>query len=191
MNREILNMENFRIVVDNFPAWSVHENKRHRLLNSNPIQMNLEIRRLREDERIPYDLLLLADETIEAIDRYILQSEIYILERDHKAAAVYVLHTLDADCVEIKNIAVDEKLQGQGIGRSLLEDATRRATIGGYKTIIIGTGDGSIRQLGLYQKEGFEIFDIRKGFFIDNYPAPIYENGIQLRDMIMLRKQLR
>lgn len=155
------------------------------------MQGTLEIRRLRADEQIPYNLLLLADETVEAIDRYISQSEIYILERDKHPVAVYALQALDGECIEIKNIAVAEKLQGQGIGRSLLRDATFRATRGGYQSLIIGTGDVLTRQLILYQKEGFEIFDVRRDFFIDNYPAPIYENGIQLRDMVMLKKSLR
>ena len=42
------------------------------------------VRKLRTDEKIPYDLLLLADETIEAIDKCIEDSEIYILEKQQK-----------------------------------------------------------------------------------------------------------
>ena len=84
---------------------------------------------------------------------------------------------------------MDIKCQGQGIGKLLLRDATVKAK--GFKKIIIGTGDAAIKQLYLYQKEGFEIFDIKKRFFLDNYPGPIYENGIQLKHMIMLKKELK
>mgnify|MGYP000877815589 FL=1 len=148
------------------------------------------IRQLRKNEEIPYKLLLLADETIEAINRYINDSEIYIFENDNETIAVYVLQKISDDTIEIKNIAVDTKHQGRGIGKLLLRDASLRAKAKGFKTIIIGTGDIATKQLHLYQKEGFEIFDIKKGFYLDNYPNPIYENGVQLKDMVMLKKEL-
>ena len=148
------------------------------------------IRQLNKDEEIPYDLLLIADETIEAIDKYIKDSEIYVLEKENKIIAVYALQIINKTKIEIKNIAVDEKHQGQGIGKFLLQDAANKAIGKGFKTIIIGTGDASTKQLNLYQKEGFEIYDTKKNFFIDNYPEPIYENGMQLKHMIMLKREL-
>ena len=149
------------------------------------------IRQLRKGEKIPYDLLLLADETLEAIDKYIFGSGIYVLEQENRIIAEYVLQQINRNEVEIKNIAVITDCQGQGIGKFLLRDAACKAKGKGFKTIIIGTGDASIKQLYLYKKEGFEEFDIKKSFFIDNYPEPIYENGIQLKHMIMLKKELK
>ena len=93
------------------------------------------IRQLHSNERIPYDLLLLGDETMEAINKYINVSEIYILEQDDKTIAIYVLQITDNDTIEIKNIAVDIKHQGQGIGKLLLRDATDRAKAKGFKRI--------------------------------------------------------
>ena len=148
------------------------------------------IRQLKKNEEIPYNLLLLADETIEAINRYINDSEIFIFEKDNETIAIYVLQKISDDTIEIKNIAVDTKHQGRGIGKLLLRDAISRAKAKGFKTIIIGTGDIATKQLHLYQKEGFEIFGLKKGFYTDNYPNPIYENGVQLKDMVMLKKEL-
>jgi aminoglycoside 6'-N-acetyltransferase I len=148
------------------------------------------IRLLEKDKKVPYDLLLLADETIEAINKYIHQSDIYILDRDDVTIAVLVLQTICSETVEIKNIAVDTAFQGQGIGQVLLKDAINLAKRKGFKKIIIGTGDAGIKQLYLYQKVGFEIYDIKHRFFIDNYAEPIFENGIQLKHMIMLKKDL-
>jgi len=149
------------------------------------------IRQLSKDEKIPYDLLLFADETVEAIDKYIFDSDIYVLEQENKIIAVYVLQSINRNEIEIKNIAVVTDYQGQGVGKLLLKDAIYKAKEKGFKTIIIGTGDASIKQLYLYQKEGFEVFDIKKNFFLDNYLEPIYENGIQLKHMIMLKKELK
>lgn len=142
-----------------------------------------------EDEEIPYDLLLLADETKEAINKYIKDSEIFILKNAKKIIAIYVLQKVSKDTIEIKNIAVDRNYQGQGLGKFLLRDAIHKAKEKEFKTIIIGTGNAS-KQLYLYQKEGFEVFDIKKDFFLENYPEPIYENGILLKHMIMLKVEL-
>lgn len=148
------------------------------------------VRLLKNEKKIPYNLLLLADETVEAINKYIHQSEIYVHERDKVIIAVFALQTIDSDTVEIKNIAVDTVFQGKGIGQELLKDAINIATEKGFKKIIIGTGDAGIKQLYLYQKVGFEIYDIKHRFFLDNYPVPIFENGIQLKHMVMLKKEL-
>jgi N-acetylglutamate synthase-like GNAT family acetyltransferase len=75
------------------------------------------IRQLRKDEKIPYGLLLLADESLEAIEKYILSSDIYVLEQENKIIAVYVLQSMNKNEIEIKNIAVAKDCQGQGIGK--------------------------------------------------------------------------
>jgi len=149
---------------------------------------NTATRKLTKEEAIPYDLLLLADETIEAIDRYAKEGEIYVLEVNGQLIAAYILQVVEPEKIEIKNIAVDTHYQGQGIGTFLLRDATSRARAQGYRTILIGTANGAIKQLYLYQREGFEITAIRKNFFVDNYPNPIFENGILCKHMIVLEK---
>ena len=149
------------------------------------------IRRIAKGEAIPYNLLLLADEYIEALNKYIFDCEIYVFEQENKIIAEYALKTIDADEVEIKNIAVAPEFQGQGIGKRLLRDAVVRARRRGFKAIIVGTGDVSTKQLHLYRKEGFRKIGVKKNFFLENYPKPIFENGKELRDMVMLRKNLR
>ncbi|QHT71221.1 GNAT family N-acetyltransferase [Rhodocytophaga rosea] len=147
-------------------------------------------RKLTKQDALPYDLLLLADETIEIIDRYAKDGQTYVLEANSQIIAAYVLQVIDLQRIEIKNIAVDSNYQGQGIGKFMLRDATLKAKEQGYKTILIGTANGAIKQLYLYQKEGFEITSIKKNFFVNNYPAPIFENGILCKHMIMLEKQI-
>jgi ribosomal protein S18 acetylase RimI-like enzyme len=111
-------------------------------------------------------------------------------EHDSDLIAVYAVQSVDQESLEIKNIAVAVKYQRQGIGSTLLIDAAQRAKKKGYRRLIIGTGDASAGQLKLYQQAGFEKFDIRKDFFVRNYPEPIYENGVQLKDMILLKLEL-
>lgn len=153
--------------------------------------MNSKIRQIGKHEKIPYDLLLLADETVEAINKYIFDSEIYVTEVENRIVALYALQVLSKDEVEIKNITVAKGYQSHGIGKLLLKDATERARARGFRTIIIGTGDVSGMPLCFYQKEGFERYAVKKDFFILNYPQPIHEQGVQLKDMVMLKKDLK
>lgn len=150
---------------------------------------NIRIRKLSSREPIPYDLLLLADETLDAINKYIHESLIYIIESERTLVGVYALYSTGNESVEIKNIAVAEEFQNQGFGTLMLQDAERRAKELGFREIIIGTPDIAARQINLYQKVGFQKYMIKKNFFVDNYTKPIYENGKQLKDMVMLKKR--
>jgi aminoglycoside 6'-N-acetyltransferase I len=139
-----------------------------------------QIRQLGRDEELPWDLLLLADPTEEAIKRYLSNSDIYVLEQNNNIIGEYVLQAISSDEVELKNIAVAANCQSRGFGSLLLRDAAIRAKEKGFKAVIVGTGDVSWI-LRFYQKAGFELFGVRENFFVDNYPEPIYEGEFNLR----------
>jgi len=139
---------------------------------------------------VPYNLLLLADPSKELIDQYITTGQLYLAKYNTEIIGCYVLFPWDSDTTEIKNIAINEKFQNQGIGSLLLKDAILRAKNGFYKKLVIGTGNSSTGQLYLYQKSGFRISEIRKNFFKENYSEPIWENGIECTDMILLTMDL-
>ncbi|WP_200817076.1 GNAT family N-acetyltransferase [Chitinophaga eiseniae] len=151
---------------------------------------NMIIQLLEGQDALPYDLLLLADPSREMIDTYISDSRVYLARIGEVRVGVYVLTPLDGKKAEVKNIAVHENWQGRGLGKQLLTDAAIKARELGFETLVIGTGNSSVAQLYLYQRSGFEITAIRKDFFVQHYPEPIYENGIPCKHMIMLEKQL-
>lgn len=139
---------------------------------------------------IPYDLLLLADPSIDAINKYFSRGYCYIAMHNDNIIATYVLYPLGENEIEIKNISVSEDFQRKGIGKQLLQHAESVARAKGFSLLIIGTSDTNSSPLKLYSKMGFEKYAIKKFFFTNNYPEPIYENGEQCIDMIMLKKQL-
>ena len=47
------------------------------------------------------------------------------------------------------------------------------------------------KTLNFYKKRGFIEYTRIRDFFIQNYPHPIIENGVQLKDMIYLKKDLQ
>lgn len=150
----------------------------------------MKIRELRPEEQYPLELLLLADPNQKLVEDYIGRGECFVAEEDGSILGEYVLLPTRPETIEIVNIAVAEHCHGKGIGKKLVNDAIKRAKERGYKTIEIGTGNSSVGQLALYQKCGFRIVGIDKDFFIRHYDEEIYENGIQVIDMVRLSQDL-
>ncbi|ACV58940.1 GNAT family N-acetyltransferase [Alicyclobacillus acidocaldarius] len=144
------------------------------------------IRRLAYFERPPIDLLVQADPDVDVVNQYISRGITYVGELDGNVIGCYVLLQTRPMIVELVNVAVAEDKQGQGYGKQLIQHAVQQARSMGYKSIEIGTGNSSIGQLALYQKCGFRIVGVDFDFFTRHYKEPIFENGIQCRDMIRL-----
>ena len=138
---------------------------------------------------VPYDLLLLADPSKELIDQYITTGQLYLAKYNTEIVGCYVLYPWDSNTTEIKNIAIHEKFQNQGIGSLLLKDAILRAKNGFIKT--------SYRNRKFQYGAALSVPEIRiqnfrdpKKFLQNNYPEPIWENGIECTDMILLTMEL-
>ena len=147
----------------------------------------MEIKIVIEDKKQFLDLLLLADEQESMIDKYLERGELFALY-DNELKSVCVVTRESSDTCELKNIATYEKWRGMGYGSKLIQ------YIGAfykdkYKTMIVGTGDvPSIIQF--YEKNGFHLSHKIHNFFTDNYDHAIFEDGVQLVDMIYLKKEL-
>ncbi|GLO64648.1 acetyltransferase [Oceanobacillus sp. E9] len=144
------------------------------------------IRRLKEIENAPMKLLLLADPSESIVIEYLQRGSCYVLEKNNQVIGEYVLIPTRPETIEIVNVAVDESFHGQGFGKKLILHAIEESKKLGYKTIEIGTGNSGVNQLALYQKCGFRMIGIDRDFFVRHYDEPIFENGIQVIDMVRL-----
>src|SRR5688572_17585364 len=104
---------------------------------------DLVIRKILPKEKPPYDLLLLADESLAAIEEYLPHCEIYLAELNEQLIGCYALYKESASVFEIKNIAVAEPFQGKGIGTRLLYHAIENSKEQGATKLLIGTGNSS------------------------------------------------
>ncbi len=144
----------------------------------------MKIKKVTGDKKAFWGLLLLADEQEDMIDRYLARGEMFVLDDDGVKAECVV--TKEADGVyEIKNIAVMPGFQRKGYGRMLIEHSL--AHYPDCNTMLVGTGDVP-SSLGFYQKCGFTQSHRIKNFFTDNYDHPMFEDGIQLVDMVYLKR---
>ncbi|MDQ0157620.1 GNAT family N-acetyltransferase [Robertmurraya andreesenii] len=148
------------------------------------------IRELNKDEELPMELLLLADPSEKLVREYVSRGKCFIMNLNGLNVGTYVLIPTRPETVEIVNVAVNENYHGQGYGKQLILHAIETAKREGYKTIEIGTGNSGVVQLALYQKCGFRMTSIDRDFFIRHYDEPIFENGIQVIDMVRLSQDL-
>lgn len=133
-------------------------------------------------------LLLLADESRDMIDRYLDRGEMYILEDEGIVKGECVITDEGGGILEIKNIAVLPRYSRKGYGRAMI-DYLSSAYRGSFSILQAGTGDSPLT-IPFYEKCGFRRFNIIKNFFVENYDHPVFECGIQLVDMIIMRKNI-
>ena len=142
---------------------------------------------IKDDRKRFLDLLLLADEQEDMIDKYLNRGDMFALY-DYDLKGICVVTKEEDRIYELKNIATYEKYHGKGYGKKIIQYIFEY-----YKekcdVMYVGTGDSPLT-LPFYKKCGFIESHIVKKFFIDNYDNPIFEGGKQLVDMIYLKKEL-
>ncbi len=147
----------------------------------------MKIREVNKNKKQFISLLLLADEQEDMVDRYLEKGTMYILE-DNNVKAECVVTDEGNGILEIKNIAVDPNHHGMGYGKALIDFLANKYT-GDYSVLQVGTGDSPLT-IPFYEKCGFVRSHNVLNFFIDNYDHPIYEDGVQLIDMVYLQKHI-
>lgn len=147
----------------------------------------MKIKKIIENKKQFLSLLLSADEQEDMIDKYLSAGTMYVLE-DNGVKAECVVIDAGNKILEIKNIAVRPDCQRKGYGKALIDFIAAKYK-GTYSVLQVGTGDSPLT-VPFYEKCGFVRSHIIKNFFVDNYHRPIYENGIQLADMIYLKRNL-
>lgn len=131
------------------------------------------------------DLLLLADEQEDMVDKYLEKGDMFVLDDDGVKAECVVTKE-DEGVYELKNIAVSPSEQRKGYGKQLIEYVS--AQYSDCKMLYVGTVDCP-STLSFYHSCGFVDSHRIKNFFTDNYDHVMIEDGVQLVDMVYLKKE--
>ncbi len=140
-----------------------------------------------ENKKQYLDLLLLADEQEDMIDRYLDKGNMYVLV-DNGLKCACVITDEGEGILEIKNIATVPKYQGKGYAKALIDFIVKEYREH-YTILQVGTGD-SPATIPFYEKCGFVRSHVVPNFFTDNYDHPIYDGGVRLVDMVYLQRSL-
>jgi GNAT superfamily N-acetyltransferase len=98
----------------------------------------------------------------------------------------------DPGQVEIKNMAVREERQGQGVGRRLVQAAVDLAAAEAVTTLLVATAAADIGNLRFYQRQGFRMRSVERDAFTPatGYPPGLRIDGIELRDRVWLDREV-
>ena len=133
----------------------------------------------------PMEILLLADPSEDKIRSYLSGSKCFVASIGEVVVGACVIQPLSPDTYELMSIAVHPDHQKSGYGTALLKWVIDFFRNSGARQLEVGTGTFGY-QLAFYQRQGFRVTSIDHDFFIKNYHEPIFEDGIQLFDMLRL-----
>lgn len=143
----------------------------------------MDIRKITHNKKDYIDLLLLADESEDMIGRYLDRGEMFVLDDEGVKAECVI--TREGDGIyELKNIAVLPDCWRKGYGKKLIEFLF--AHYSDCRVMFVGTGD-CYSTLSFYKNCGFQESHRVKDFFTDHYDHPMFEDGVQLVDMVYLK----
>jgi GNAT superfamily N-acetyltransferase len=121
----------------------------------------MRIEKITNNKKQYLDLLLLADEQEDMIDRYLESGDMFALF-DDDLRTVCVVAAIDKETCELKNIATYQKYQGKGYATALVKyisDFYKNS----FETMLVGTGE-TPTILSFYENCGFEISHRVKNF---------------------------
>ena len=149
--------------------------------------MKMDIKHVVDGKQDYIPMLLIADQQVDMIEKYLDRGELYALY-DPDLRAACVLTDEGEGVFELQNITVLPEYQCRGYGRKLVKHLVDSSK-GRAKVLMVGTGDSPMT-LPFYQQCGFVFSHRIKNYMTDHYDEPVLEDGVQLFDKVYLKMDL-
>lgn len=147
-----------------------------------------EIVKIKQEKEQYMPLLLEADPSVELVESYLKNGDLYALKLDGNVVSVAVVAKLDDSTCELKNVATKEEYRNMGYAKRLIKylfSIYKQK----YAKMIVGTSENNIP---FYVKSGFDTYEKTvKNFFVDNYKEEVWDNGLHCMDMYYYGKKLK
>jgi len=147
----------------------------------------MEIKIIDENKKRFMDLLLLADEQEDMIEKYLERGTLFALYDGDLKSICVVTDEGDGN-FELQSLATYERYQGQGYGARLVKHILAYYQ-GKGATMYVGTGDIPFI-VSFYERCGFSFSYRLENYFLEHYREPMFEAGIQLTDKVYFQKEL-
>ena len=138
-------------------------------------------------------LFELAEDSAQELDAYLDAGRVLVADDgDLIVGHLQLTDAADARVAEIKSMAVEEALQGRGIGRALVAAAIALARDEGRATLVVATATADIGNLRFYQRCGFRMTHVVPDAFgaYQGYPPGIEVDGIPMLDQVWFERVL-
>ena len=147
----------------------------------------MEIKIINENKRNFMDLLLLADEQEDMIEKYLDRGTLFALYDDDLKSICVVTDEGDGN-FELQSLATYQQFQAMGYATRIVKHIFEYYKDKG-QTMYVGTGDCPFI-VSFYKNCGFNFSHRLENYFIEHYNEPMFENGIQLKDKVYFQKDL-
>ena len=147
----------------------------------------MEVKIIENNKKDFLDLLLLADEQENMIDKYLDRGTLFALY-DDDLKSICVVTDEGNGSYEIQNLATYEQFQRNGYGGYLVKYVCDYYK-GKGKTMLVGTGESPMTA-PFYERCGFVFSHRLENYFVEHYDEPIMDNGIQLKDKVYFKMDL-
>ena len=148
----------------------------------------MQINIINDNKKDFLDLLFLADEQENMIDKYLERGVLFALYGEDGLKSICVVTDEGDGTFEIQNIATYPQFQKKGYGRYLINYVCNY-----YKdlgtTMMVGTGDVPV-SVNFYINSGFVFSHRIENYILNHYDKPIFEDGVQLKDKVYLKRNL-
>ncbi len=134
-------------------------------------------------------LFELAEDSAQELDAYLDTGRVLVAnDGDRVVGHLLITDAADAGAAEIRSMAVEEALQGRGVGRALVAAAIALTRDEGRTTLVVATATADIGNLRFYQRLGFRMRMIERDAFTPatGYPPDLEADGIPVRDRVWL-----
>jgi ribosomal protein S18 acetylase RimI-like enzyme len=128
------------------------------------------------------------------IDVMIRDDRVFLAKKEGKTTGFIALRrTKKEEQLEISGLALNGNVRRGGLASLLLKRAEKYADKHKAQKLIVRTSNDNIPALGLYQKNGFTIIEVKLGAMIEHHGGEeiLGWEGIPVRDEIVLEKKLR
>ena len=115
-----------------------------------------------------------AEDSAAQLDSYLDAGEVLVASAGERVVGhLQLVDGHDAEHSEIKNMAVDPRHRGRGVGRALIEAAVDLARAQRRSMLVVATAAADIGNLRFYQRSGFRLRSIERDAFTpaDGLPA--------------------
>ena len=139
------------------------------------------------------ELFEVAEDSTTELDTYIDTGEVLVAITGGRVVGhLQLIDNPIASASEIKNMAVEARYRGRGIGRTLVKAAIDLTRARGHSSLAVATAAADTCNLRFYQLAGFRMRRVERDAFTpgERHPAGLVVDGILLRDRVWLDLQL-
>jgi ribosomal protein S18 acetylase RimI-like enzyme len=144
------------------------------------------------ERRALIPLIRLAEDSESQLESAIDDGTMYVVEEGEAPIGVVLVLDHGVHERELRYVAIAESHQRKGLGKAMLADVRAAEAARGAARLLVGTSSADTGNLDFYQRCGYRLLSIERGYFTParGYPPDFVLNGLPAVDMVWMDLEL-